>query len=363
MPPAFDVVVIGSGVAGAATAFHLGRLRAGRVLLVERETLPGCHASGHSAAMGRSGALSPAIRPLAREGLRFLGDPPVEVALQPLVRTTGALFLMGEGGPDRAGEGEKWLSAEEVERRVPATRGGAFAGGVLAPRDGVIDVSALLHGLVHGAIERGVATWTGRTLTGVETAGGRVTAVRIDGERVETPCLVDAAGAWADEVAGLAGLGGPLLRPCRRHLFVAARSKWVDVTWPIVWDLTHGLYFRPESGALLLSACDEVPWPPGDVAVDPAAADVLAEKVARCFPALTDLRPVRCWAGLRTLTADGGFALGRDPRLPGFVWCAGLGGHGITVATAAGRIAAEAACGRPVPPAHAPERLLAAAPV
>jgi D-arginine dehydrogenase len=125
-----------------------------------------------------------------------------------------------------------------------------------------------------------------------------------------------------------------------------------------VWDLSHALYFRPEPPGLLLSACDETEQAPGPAATDAAVSEALANKLERYVPRLADLSIARSWAGLRTLSPDGGFVVGRDPILPGFVWCAGLGGHGVTVGPAVGRLAAEAALGRPSSPAHSPERFV-----
>ena len=128
-----------------------------------------------------------------------------------------------------------------------------------------------------------------------------------------------------------------------------------------MWDETHGLYFRPESGGLLLSPCDETDYAPGDVASDPAAAGHLAEKLARWMPRLAGVAVRRTWAGLRTLAPDSHFVIGEDPVRRGFFWCAGLGGHGVAASAAAGRLAADAVLERPVPPAHAPARFAACA--
>jgi glycine/D-amino acid oxidase-like deaminating enzyme len=120
--------------------------------------------------------------------------------------------------------------------------------------------------------------------------------------------------------------------------------------------VSHGLYFRPEPPGLLLSPCDETSHAAGDAPVDAAAQELLASKVRRFMPGLGDVGVARAWACLRTLTPDGSFLIGRDPSLPNLVWCAGLGGHGVTVSAAAGRLAAEAVLGWPSLAAHDPGR-------
>ena len=111
--------------------------------------------------------------------------------------------------------------------------------------------------------------------------------------------------------------------------------------WPFVWDVAHDVYFRPESGGLLLSPCDESELPPGIPDVDPAAIDLLHRKLSHHLPALADVPLARTWAGLRTFAPDKRFVIGPDPLLPGFFWAAGLGGHGVTTSHAAGALAAE----------------------
>jgi D-arginine dehydrogenase len=168
--------------------------------------------------------------------------------------------------------------------------------------------------------------------------------------------VVNAAGPWASGVASLAGATCVPLSPCRRHLFTTGALGWADRDWPIVWDASHDFYLRPEPPGLLLSPCDETPCDPGLPATDPAASALLASKLARFMPGLSDLPLARSWAGLRVLAPDGNFVLGRDREVEGFVWCAGLGGHGMTTSPAVGRVAAEAVLGRPAPPEHAPGR-------
>jgi D-arginine dehydrogenase len=217
-----------------------------------------------------------------------------------------------------------------------------------------VDVAALLEGYLRGAAAAGVRLKL--------VAGGRLRRcagrwiVETRAGRIETPIVVNAAGAWARAVAREAGASDLPVQPFRRHLVASAPTDAVDVHAPYLWDVSHGLYFRPESGGLLLSACDETAAAADACAIDPSVAELLAHKVERFMPRLADLSVLRMWAGLRTLTPDRNFVVGPDPNAEGFIWCAGLGGHGVTASAAVGRMAADAVVGRATPAAHAPGR-------
>jgi D-arginine dehydrogenase len=215
-----------------------------------------------------------------------------------------------------------------------------------------VDVAMLLEAMLGAAIEKGARLLTGERVHAVATSAGRVTGVRIPSGAIEARQVVVAAGAWAAEVAATGRACRVPLRPHRRHLFVTRTLPWVDHHWPIVWDLTHGLFFRPEPPGLLLSPCDESDADPGIPTRDPAAAEMLLSKLGLFMPRLADLPLYASWAGLHTGTPDGGFVLGPDPEVEGLLWCAGLGVHGVTASPAVGRLAAEAVLGRPVPREH-----------
>ena len=168
-----------------------------------------------------------------------------------------------------------------------------------------------------------------------------------NGETIKTKVLVNASGAWANTVATMAGATELPLHPCRRHLFVSPPLDWVDPSWPFVWDVSHDIYFRPEGEGLLLCACDQQELPPGDPPVDETVQELLAEKIQNYIPALSRVSISKGWAGFRTLTADGRFVIGWDPKVKGLFWVAGLGGHGVTTSSAVGALAAELISGGP----------------
>lgn len=363
LPSSVDAVVVGAGLAGASTAWWMARAGVGRILVVEQEDLPGKHSSGRNAALARQAAAPSALVPLLAEGTRFLAAPPEGFARRPLLEATGSLLLVDredEAAPleearkllGTLGVAAEWVSPAEADRKVPFLNGAPFARALFTPSDGVADVAALLDGFLRGATAAGAQLVVGRPVEAIETKGGRVVGLVAGGERVATPIVVNAAGAWAGPLARQAGATPVPLAPCRRHLFVSAPRPGLDRRIPWVWHVGRGWYARPEAPGLLLSACDQTEMAPGDPPEDPAVRDLLAAKLSAGAPALADLGIARSWAGMRTLTPDGAFALGRDPRVDGFVWCAGLGGHGMTSAAAVGRWAAEAVQGRAVPSGH-----------
>lgn len=320
-------VIIGAGVAGASVASALRRAGEQPLLL---DAAPGLahEASGRSAAMVRSHSEDEAIAALTRRGA-------VEHATGRWgpYRRTGS-FLIGPG-------------RESVTARVPI----AVGTGRHHPDDGIADPVAMLRAFLDG-----VDVHHGVRVEALLPEGGGHRVVTPLGD-VQAEVVVNAAGAWAGE------LGDLPLTPWKRHLFRSVPRR-VDPAWPFVWDVVHGLYFRPEGDRLWLCACDETPSAAGDNEVHPAVAATLIAKVERLQPGLLPLAFEDGWAGQRTKAPDGRFVLGWDPRREGLFWVAGLGGHGITCAPAIGPLAARMLLAGPEAPApaeaapHAPGRLL-----
>jgi len=369
MPTRAEVVVVGAGFAGLATAYELAA-RGVDVVVLEAEAIPGFHASGRNAAIARRLIEEPAVARLAVRGLERLRGLASEV---PLFKQTGGLLLGDERLIARLHQvaRETPVIADEVARMnpdearalVPALAGADFEAALFLPGDGVVDIHALLSTLA-GPLRGKVFYQTAVTGIRIDAgprptakAGRRVGAVETDRGTIECRVLVDAAGFQANRVAALAGLGPLPFRPVRRHLFVTAPTDRVAATAPWVWEGTTrpgvgGWYFRPEGAGLLMCACDQTAWgeaDPSDPPVDPGAREALADKFFRALPELREVRPARGWAGLRILTPDDRFVIGPDPRLEGFVWVAGLGGHGMTTACGVGELGAMAACDEALP--------------
>lgn len=355
------IAVVGAGFAGAATALHLVR-RGARVTVLEREPIAGAHASSQNAGMLRTAIADPALARVAAAGADGVAAAQA-LSEVPLVRPSGSLLLaQGETleplrkvAPElrEMRRSARWLDPAEAASRVAALAGAPFEAALWTPEDGVADTAAYLTALLLGARRDGATLRLGTEVLGGEPGdGSRPARLETGRGAVEADVVVIAAGAWSDVVARRIGATPLGLTPLRRHLHATGPLAEVDPRWPFVWALGDEVYFRPESGGLLLSPCDEEPFPPGEPPADPQNRALLARKVARAFPALLDLPLMRSWAGLRTFAPDRRFVLGRDPRAPRVCWAAGLGGHGVTCAWEIGRIAAESALGLAPAPAE-----------
>ncbi|RMH05053.1 MAG: FAD-binding oxidoreductase [Planctomycetota bacterium] len=367
MSPTRQVVVVGAGIAGAAGAWWLARAGL-RVTVLEREDAPDRHSSGRNAAILRTAMPDPVLHRLARESLAFYRQPPAGFAAGPLFEPRGLyLAAPGEAGEallawglreDCAG-GCRRVPAEELYRRLPELAPGIEVV-LAAPDEGVFDLSAIHQGFLRGARAAGAEIRFGAGVEDLVLAGGRAAGVRCAGETVAADAVLIASGGWAGR--GLGGFDLPL-EPRRRHLLVTEPQAGV-ADWPVVWLAGREFYFRPESGGLLMSACDEcVVDPDHGEEVDPSRLEELAERAAFWLPRRAEAGAAFFWSGMRTFAPDHRFVIGPDPRCPGLFWNAGLGGHGITCGPAAGRLAADWILGRPVDgdpvaAALAPGRLL-----
>lgn len=300
-----EVVIVGAGLAGAATAFHLELAGARDVVLLEREGVPGVHSSGRNASLLRERLDHADLQPLAHEGAQAL--------------RSGDLGAFRRNGSVLLGLGE-----DDVARRVPWARGR----GLWCPDDGIVDVAQVLATYLEGQDVR-----YGAPLLGWRREADRLVLTTPAGE-LGARTLVNAAGAWAGAV------GRVPMTPTNRHVFVTEPLAGIDPDWPFVWDVKGGLYFRPELGGLLLCPCDETPAAPGAYAEDPGLPALLEGRVRALQPGLPPYRLAYRWVGQRTFSPDRSLVLGFDPREARLFHVAGLGGHGVTLSFALGRLAA-----------------------
>ena len=341
------VVIIGAGMAGVATAFHLSRRRVRTIILVEREAQVAAHASGRNAAIFRLLDRDRSNVVLAQETQAQLASMPWS---RDVVRSGGALTVAAADEVARLQRLAEVARAEGVELAVwtpghaadvvPALDASRMADVLYLPNEGIIDIHGLVHGALAQARAAGVQVRLGCGVRGVRVEKGRVCGVTTDAGEIEAAVVVNAAGAWAADLGRQAGAASLPLRPVRRHL-AFLRVAGPAPAWPVVWDLSTPLYFRPESGGVLVSLCEEIPSQPGDESCDDHLAERLAVGMHGLRPPLDDAQLVRGWACQRTMTPDDRFVVGSDPRLEGFFWVAGLGGHGMSAGLAAGRVAAE----------------------
>ncbi len=343
------IVIVGAGFAGAATAAALVARGVDEITILEAEPLYGAHASGKNAAMARRVIEDPLMSRLATDGVAGIVALGQRRGLA-LLRAVGGMIIGSEADVARlwrGGEPVPALAAEmtrlsrgEAAARVPALRGASAEAALATAGCGVVDIHALLTAQLDEAREGGARLRLGCPLTGVRRERGRVVAAETASGAIACDTLVIASGFSANRTAALAGATALPFRPVRRHLFTTEALAEIDPAWPFVWDVSAGVYFRPEGRGLLMCACDQTPWPAQAPTVDPAERERLAERFSEHVPALRDARPSHGWACVRQLTPDGRFVIGADPAVEGVFWVSGLGGHGMTTSAAVGALAA-----------------------
>ncbi len=341
-----DFLIIGAGASGAGAGFELSAY--GKVILLEAEAQPGYHATGRSAALYTRYYGAPVVRALNHASLAFLQNPPPGFADHPLLAPRGALGIappaaahlldatlaldpsgreIVEVGPARACEMVPILKPEAVGRA-------AYEEGVLD-----MDVHAIHQGYLRGIAARGGRVAGNARAEAVERTAGRW-QVRAGGETYAAPVVVNAAGAWADEVGRLAGLAPIGLVPKRRTAVMVDMPAGADLRrWPAVDQLDNEHYFKPDAERLMLSPGDATPSPPCDA--QPEDLDIAL--VVDWFEQVTTVevrRLGRRWAGLRSFVADGAPVCGAEPGAEGFHWLAGQGGYGIMMSSSLGRATA-----------------------
>jgi D-arginine dehydrogenase len=355
-----DVLIVGAGIAGAAVAYWLAPHA--RVIVLERESQPGYHSTGRSAALFMESYGAPQVRALTMASNRFLWQPPPGFAPQPLLSPRGAMMVAAPGQESQLAE--HWqtlrtmaptaqrLDAAQARALVPVLRPEQLIGAVLEPDAADMDVHAIHQGYLRGMRQAGgqlvcdaeVSALTRERADWLVQAGGRTH------ERTYVaPVVINAAGAWADTIAQLAGVPAIGLQPCRRSAFVFQPPEGVDATrWPMVFSASEDWYLKPDAGLLLGSPANADPVPPHDV--QPEELDIaLAVHRIEQATTLAIRRPLRTWAGLRSFVADGGLVGGFDDAAPGFFWLAAQGGYGIQTSAAMGEACAALARGLPLP--------------
>jgi D-arginine dehydrogenase len=350
----FDVLVIGAGIAGASVAHFLAPHA--RVALLEREAAPGYHTTGRSAAMFMESYGPSQVRALTRASRAFLSAPAGGEA--PLITPRGALFIARAGQAQELaalheqlrsdGAGVRLIDAAGARALVPVLRDEAATLALLDEGACDIDVDRLHQRLLRGARHHGARLVVDADVRAIAFANGRW-SVDTPTQCVTAPLLVNAAGAWADVVAALAGVAPLGLEPRRRSAFTFAPPSGLDVRdWPCVAGIDEDFYFKPEAGVLLGSPANADPVPPHDVVAEELD---IATGIARIEAATTLAirRPLRTWAGLRSFVPDGALVGGFDDRVPGFFWCCGQGGYGIQTSPAMGEACAASLLGRPLP--------------
>jgi D-arginine dehydrogenase len=340
-----DFIIIGAGIAGASAGYFLSRH--GGVALLERESAPGYHTTGRSAAFYAPSYGGALVRPLTIASGPFLRAPPDGFADAPLVSGRGALYV---ARADQVGALDAFEAAlrrlePDVERLDGAgaralcgvLREDYVAAALFEPECLDLDVNAVHQGFLRGLRHRGGSVVTDATALSIVRDGGLWTVETPSGVW-RAPVLVDAAGAWADQVAAMAGVAPIGLRPLRRTIVILPPPPGYSPRWPVVLDVEDRFYFKPESGRILASPADETPSEPVDAQPDELDVAIAVDRIQQAAD-IPVRRVEHKWAGLRTFSPDRTPVVGFEPGAPGFFWFVGQGGYGIQTSPMMGRLA------------------------
>ena len=354
---AADCIVIGGGIAGASVARWLAPHA--RTIVLERESQPGYHSTGRSAALFMESYGNAQVRALTLASRSFFEQPPAGYSDHPLLTPRGAL-LVATGEQREAcerhwdvlrsiGSDARRFTPAQACAMVPALRQDLLLGAVHEPEAVDMDVHAIHQGFLREMRAAGGRLVCNADVQAVERAGADWLVYTGGDACYRAAIVINAAGAWADDVARLAGVRPIGLEPRRRSAFMFAPPADMDTrAWPLVFGAGEDWYFKPDAGLLLGSPANADPVPPQDV--QPEELDIaLAIHNIEAMTTLTIRRPSHTWAGLRSFVPDGGLVGGFDDAAPGFFWLAAQGGYGIQTCAAMGEACAALAQGKPIP--------------
>lgn len=341
----YDVIVIGGGISGASAAYELAETA--NVLVLEAETALGYHSTGRSAALFTRNYGGAVVRQINAASAPFFEAPPDGFCDGPLLTPRGALTVADEGSAgdlapllalSEPGHEIVEISPDDAIARAPYLRPDRVAAAIYEEGVTDIEVASLHQGYIRGITRRG----------GTIVKGERVCALcHQDGAwHVETQrgvhrgkTIVNAAGAWAEDMGQMAGAMAIGLVPMRRTAIVIDAPDGLDVkTSPAVDFLANGAYIKPEAGKLMASPGDATPTPAQDARPEEMDIAVLADWIAT-ETLIPVSRIAHSWAGLRSFVADEAPVVGFDPQVPDFLWLAGQGGYGIMMAPALAQLA------------------------
>jgi D-arginine dehydrogenase len=351
----YDAIIVGGGIAGASLAAELAPLMS--VLILEMEAQPGYHTTGRSNAFWHATYGGPGVEPLTSASLAWLQSPPVDVSPDGFLSPRGAITLAHADAGDEldrfvAGFSGSSIALERIDRaalalQIPGLRAD-WQSAVLERGCFDIDV-ARLHGAYLAAARRSGAVLACRQSLTLAKQERGIWHVETRDAAYSGGLLINAAGAWADEVARIADVRPLGIQPFRRTIMQIAVDAPVPADLPLVIDIAGSFYFKPDNGQIWLSPHDEIPSDACDAAPDELDVALAIDR----FEKVVDWpvrRVVRRWAGLRSFAPDRLPVYGHDPVQQGFFWCAGQGGFGIQTAPAAAKLCASLITGKPRDP-------------
>jgi D-arginine dehydrogenase len=349
------ILVIGGGMAGLSCAAHAAEFA--EVTVLEAEAQPGYHSSGRSAASYIEPYISATVHGLTVASREFFERPPARFALQPLVQPRADLMIAGEGKAHLIdGYLARWavlcpdlveVTQRQALARVPCLRPRSVVRAVSDPNVMDIDVHGLLEGFRRMLIARGGRLVADARIESLERAAGGWLG-RTANAAYGADVVVNAAGAWGEQIGALAGARPVGLVPKRRTALRFAAPDHDVADWPIVHEVESAFYFKPDAGRILLSPADETPSAPCDAQADEWDVAVAIDRFESAVT-ISVKKIEHRWAGLRSFVADKAPVVGFDGRLDGFFWLVGQGGFGIQTSPTLGRISAALLADRSLP--------------
>lgn len=336
-----DFLVIGAGIAGAYAGDALAGL--GSVVILEMEDRPGYHTTGRSAAIYSETYGNRTIRALTTASKEFFGDPPDGFTEVPLVTPRGALHIgrkdqqaaVNTAFRENSGivHNLRLLDQESILSLVPVVRPEMCFAGYLEPDCHDIDVDALHQGFLKSCRRQGGELKANAEAVEIKSMPSGW-EVKTRSDTFSCGVVVNAAGAWADGIAEMAGLRAVHLSPLRRTALIFDPNLDLPFeNWPLVVSIDEGFYFKPAAGLMMATPGDEIESPPCDAQPDEIDIAAAIDRL-QAATTLRITRITRKWAGLRTFAPDRAPVIGPDPENEKFFWAAGQGGYGMQTAPA-----------------------------
>ncbi len=350
IPKTADVVIIGGGVMGASTAYHLAARGVRNVVLLEKEDFFGTGATGRCAGGVRYQFDTEINIRLSLASLPMLECFEDEIGQAINYRQIGYIFLLVH--PDEVavfkrqvelqnelGVGTMWLSGEEIRNRLPLMRLEDVIAGTYNPKDGLVDPNSVVMGYISAAIRQGAEAFTSTPVTGIGMQSNRVTSIETPVQTISTPIVVDATGPWASQTGRMVGIDVPVI-PIRRQWLTTTPIAELPPDFPFVIDFAQSLYFHPEGQGLLSGMSNPHQDPGFDQSIDPDWELVHLEAAINRLPMLEHAGLVSRIAGLYEVTPDSHPIFGKTP-LQGYYIVTGFSGHGFMHGPIAGKLMAE----------------------